>query len=136
MKTYSELILLPTFEERFEYLRLNGTVCEETFGMSRYINQTLYRSYEWKKIRDKVILRDNGCDLGIEDRMIYRDILIHHIEPITLDDIINRDSKVFDLDNLIATSKQTHNAIHYGTLDLLMTAPVERTANDTAPWRH
>lgn len=135
-KSYHELILLPTFEERFEYLRLNGIVGEETFGMDRYANQTLYRSYEWKKVRDKVILRDKGCDLGIEDREIFRDILIHHINPITLEDIVNRDPKVFDLDNLISTSKMTHNAIHFGNLDLLTTAPIERSRFDTAPWRH
>lgn len=136
IKSYHELILLPTFEERFEYLRLNGIVGEETFGMDRYANQTLYRSYEWKKVRDKVILRDKGCDLGIEDREIFRDILIHHINPITLEDIVNRDPKVFDLDNLISTSKMTHNAIHFGNLDLLTTAPIERSRFDTAPWRH
>ena len=136
IKSYHELILLPTFEERFEYLRLNGIVGEETFGMDRYANQTLYRSYEWKKVRDKVILRDKGCDLGIEDREIFRDILIHHINPITLEDIVNRDPKVFDLDNLISTNKMTHNAIHFGNLDLLTTAPIERSRFDTAPWRH
>lgn len=135
IRTYSEMILLPTFIERFRYLQIGGKVGAETFGYDRYLNQTLYRTAEWKRFRREVIIRDNGCDLGCDDREIYGKILVHHINPITADDIINRHSNVFNLDNVICVSLDTHNAIHYGDEELLMLGPIERTKNDTCPWR-
>lgn len=135
IKTYSETILLPTFLERFRYLQIGGKVGAETFGYDRYLNQTLYRTAEWKRFRNEIIVRDNGCDLGCDDREIYGKILVHHINPITADDIINRHSNVFNLDNVICVSLDTHNAIHYGDEELLMLGPIERTKNDTCPWR-
>ena len=134
-KTYSELIKLETFEDRFQYLRLDGIVGEETFGFDRYLNQFLYKSDEWKLCRRDIIIRDNGCDLGCEGFEVYGRILIHHINPITVDDIVNRNPKVFDPENLILTSHNTHQAIHYGNEDLLILAPIERSKNDTSPWR-
>ena len=136
IKTYSEMITLPTFEERFEYLKIGGFVGRETFGYDRYLNQVLYNSPEWKKCRPKIIIRDNGCDLGCEGYEIHGRIIIHHINPITLEDILNRNPMVFDPDNLITTIHNTHNAIHYGDRDLLLIAPIERSRNDTCPWRH
>lgn len=135
IRTYSEMILLPTFIERFGYLQIGGKVGAETFGYDRYLNQTLYRTAEWKRFRREVIIRDNGCDLGCDDREIYGKILVHHINPITADDIINRHSNVFNLDNVVCVSLDTHNAIHYGDEELLMLGPIERTKNDTCPWR-
>ena len=136
IKTYSELITIPTFEERFEYLKLDGQVGVETFGFSRYLNQVFYKSDEWLSIRDDIITRDNGCDLGMEGYEIYGRILIHHINPITKDDIIQRSRNLLDPENLITTVKRTHDAIHYGDSNLLMKAPIERRKNDTCPWRH
>lgn len=136
IRTYSKLITFDTFEERFRYLQLNGQVCSETFGSNRYINQALYRSKEWKRFRDKIIIRDNGCDLGVEGYEIYTHIIIHHLNPITLNDIVNRNPCVFDPENVICTQLSTHNPIHYGDESLLITAPIERTKNDTCPWRH
>ena len=136
IKTYSELITIPTFEERFEYLKLDGQVGVETFGFNRYLNQAFYKSDEWLSIRDYVITRDNGCDLGMEGHEIYGQILIHHINPITKDDIIQRSRILLDPENLITTVKRTHDAIHYGDSNLLMRAPIERRKNDTCPWRH
>lgn len=136
IKTYSELITLPTFEERFNYLKLEGAVGESTFGFDRYLNQNLYRSQEWKSVRNKVIIRDNGCDLACEGYEIYGKVLIHHINPITVEDIINRNPIIFDLENLITTVHNTHNAIHYGDENLLIKGPIERTKNDTIPWKH
>ena len=136
IKTYSELITIPTFEERFEYLKLDGQVGVETFGFNRYLNQAFYKSDEWLSIRDYVITRDNGCDLGMEGYEIYGRILIHHINPITKDDIIQRSRNLLDPENLITTVKRTHDAIHYGDSNLLMRAPIERRKNDTCPWRH
>lgn len=135
LKTYSELSKLKTFEDRFQYLRLDGIVGEETFGFDRYLNQTLYKSDEWKQCRRGIIIRDNGCDLGCEGYEVHGRILIHHINPITVDDIVNRNPKVFDPEYLILTSHNTHQAIHYGNEDLLVTAPIERSKNDTSPWR-
>lgn len=135
IKTYSELILLPTFEERFEYLQLNGTVGRETFGFDRYLNQTFYRSAAWKRVRDEVIIRDNGCDLGIEDRIIGNKIYIHHMNPITDKDIIDRTDILLNPEFLICVSHNTHNAIHYGDENLLMRLPMARTRNDTCPWK-
>lgn len=135
IKTYSELSKLQNFESRYRYLKLNGFVGEETFGFDRYLNQILYKSEEWKSCRREIIIRDNGCDLGCDGFDINGRILIHHINPITVDDIINRNTKVFDPENLIVTSLNTHNAIHYGDESLLILAPIERTKNDTCPWR-
>lgn len=136
IKTYSELITLPTFEERYEYLRLDGTVCEETFGFNRYLNQEFYqRSQEWKRIRDFVIIRDQGCDLGIEGREIQGKILVHHMNPITKDDLLKGSKFLLDPEYLICTLKSTHDAIHYGDENLLMKGPVQRTLYDTCPWR-
>ena len=134
-KSYLEMIQLPTFEERYEYLKLGGLVGEETFGYDRYLNQVLYRSSEWKRFRRDIILRDNGCDLACDGYDIIGKILIHHINPITIDDIMNRSSCLFDPNNVISTSLNTHNAIHYGDAELLMTGPIERTKNDTCPWK-
>lgn len=135
IKTYSEMILLPTFLERFKYLQLSGMVGAETFGFDRYLNQSLYRTSEWKRFRREIIIRDNGCDLGCDDRTIYGKILVHHINPVTVEDIVNRHSCVFDPDNVICVSHDTHNAIHYGDEDLLVLGPIERKPNDTCPWR-
>lgn len=134
-KTYSELSKLSSFEERYNYLRIGGEVGKETFGFDRYLNQILYQTPEWKEARDKVIIRDNGCDLGIEGREIHSRVLVHHMNPITVDDILSRDPKVFDPEYLISTTHNTHNAIHYGDENLLAKDPIERTKNDTCPWR-
>lgn len=135
IKTYSELITLPTFEERFRYLQLNGRVGEDTFGFDRYLNQKFYRSAEWKRIRDQVIVRDCGCDLGIEDRPIYGKILIHHMNPISEKDILRATNILMNPEYLICVTHSTHNAIHYGDEDLLTKGPVIRTPNDTCPWK-
>lgn len=136
IKTYSELILLPTFEERFEYLRLNGRVGKDTFGFDRYLNQRFYqRSQEWKQIRDYVIVRDNGCDLGIPGHEIYGKILVHHINPLVVGDVIHSTDNLLDPEFLISTSLETHNAIHYGDITKLAVAPTERRKNDTCPWK-
>ena len=137
MKTYSELITLPTFEERYEYLKIGGAVGKETFGYDRYLNQILYTSDEWRKFRRDIIIRDNGCDLACPGFDIPEGvkILIHHINPITMEDVLNRDPKIFDPENVIATILNTHNAIHYGDASLLTLAPLERSKNDTCPWR-
>lgn len=135
IKTYSELIMLPTFEERYRYLRLQGIVGEDTFGFDRYINQKFYRSVEWKRIRDYVIVRDNGCDLGIEDRMIHGRILIHHMNPIRQRDILDATDVLLNPEYLICVSHDTHNAIHYGDENLLVKDPIVRTKNDTCPWK-
>lgn len=136
IKTYSELIQLPTFEERYRYLRLGGRVGEETFGFDRFLNQYLYqRSQKWKRVRDEVIIRDNGCDLGIAGREIYDRILVHHMNPVTMDDLMRDNEDIFNPEYLISTTHNTHNAIHYGDESLLITAPVERSKNDTCPWR-
>lgn len=135
IRTYSELITIPTFEERYEYLRLGGRVGEETFGFDRYLNQYFYKSPEWLEVRDFVIIRDNGCDLAIPDREIHGRILVHHMNPITIEDILNRSKYLLDPEYLISTIKNTHDAIHYGDSSLLITAPIERRKNDTCPWR-
>ena len=135
IRTYSELILLPTFEERFEYLRLDGKVGEDTFGFDRYLNQLFYRSQEWKKIRDYVIIRDNACDLGVAGYDIYSKVLIHHMNPITARDIEKRTDLLLDPEYLISTTHNTHNAIHYGDENLIVKAPIIRTKNDTCPWK-
>lgn len=140
IRTYSELITIPTFIERYRYLRLGGRVGEETFGFDRYLNQQFYKSDEWLAIRDHVILRDTGrndyCqDLGVDGRDICGRILIHHMNPITADDILRRSDFLLNPEYLICTTKSTHDAIHYGDESLLIQAPVERRRNDTCPWR-
>ena len=136
IRTYSELIQLPTFEERFNYLRLDGVVGKDTFGFDRYLNQQFYRSSEWKRIRNRVIVRDNGCDLGIDDYEIHGRILIHHMNPISIEDLQHMSDLLMNPEYLICVSHRTHNAIHYGDESLIVTAPIERTQNDTCPWRH
>ena len=135
IRTYSELIAIPTFEERFKYLQLNGNVGDETFGYDRMFNQRFYSSLEWKSLRDEIIFRDNGCDLGILDRRIMGKILIHHMNPIMLEDIQKSSEFLLNPEYLICTSFETHNAIHYGDENLLFKAPIERTKYDTCPWR-
>lgn len=146
-RSYLELITIPTFEERFDYLQLKGAVGKETFGYDRYLNQVLYNSREWRRFRDQIIVRDNGCDLACEgheilgvrdkDGKLHRPkIIVHHINPITVEDVLERNPMVFDPNNTITTTMNTHNAIHYGDETLLVTSPVERSKNDTCPWRH
>lgn len=135
IRTYSELIQLPTFEERFRYLQLNGKVGEETFGFDRYLNQRFYKDPEWLHIRDIAIIRDNGCDLGIPDREIKSRIIVHHMNPINKDDILKRSDFLLNPEYLICTVKATHDAIHYGDESKLITMPVERRPYDTCPWR-
>lgn len=135
-KSYREMILLPTFLERFEYLRLKGSVGEATFGSRRYLNQALYRIPEWKSVRNKVIIRDNSCDLAHPDYEVLKPpVYVHHINPITIEDILNRDPKVLDMNNLVTTTFNTHQAIHYGLDDSFKRSLTERTPNDTCPWK-
>lgn len=136
IRTYSELARLPTFEERYQYLRLSGAVGKETFGFDRYLNQVFYRSPEWKAVRDQVIIRDEGCDLGIQGKEIQGCVLIHHMNPITAEDIRARSEFLLDPEFLITTVHSTHQAIHYGDESLLVFAPIARSRNDTCPWRH
>ena len=133
-RCYSELASFKTFEERFEYLKLDGIVGIETFGYDRYLNQLLYRSSDWKKIRNEIIVRDNGCDLGIDGHEIYVSPLVHHINPITIDDVKNRNPIIFDSENLITTILSTHNAIHYGYKPHSNNVQ-NRLPNDTCPWK-
>lgn len=135
IRTYSELILLPSFQERYEYLKLDGIVGEDTFGFDRYLNQQFYRSAEWKRIRDLVIVRDNGCDLGIDGYFIQGRVYIHHMNPISQKDIVSKTSLLIDPEYLICVSLDTHNAIHYGDEKLLRRDPIERRPNDTCPWK-
>ena len=135
IKCYSELIALPTFEERYRYLRLYGSVGKDTFGFDRIFNQMFYRSSEWKSVRDKVILRDMGCDLGIEGREICGPITIHHMNPISLKDIEEYSDFLINPEYLITTCHITHNAIHYGDEQLLVKDPIQRTRYDTCPWK-
>ena len=136
IRTYSELIQLPTFRDRYEYLRLGGRVGEDTFGFERYLNQIFYKSDEWLRLRNEIIIRDNGCDLGLDGYAIYGKILIHHMNPITKTDILDRSEYLLNPEYLISTTKRTHDAIHYGSYDLLADLEVvERSKNDTCPWR-
>lgn len=135
IRRYSELILLPTFRERYQYLRLNGEVGKETFGFDRYMNQFFYRSPEWRRVRDFVITRDEGCDLAIQGREIFGRIIIHHMNPIRPEDIRDRSELLLDPDFLITTIHETHLAIHYGDEHLLLQEPVVRRPNDTCPWK-
>lgn len=134
-KTYSELRSLLTFEDRLQYLKLFGVVGEDTFGFDRIFNQKFYHSTEWKQIRDHIIVRDNGCDLGLEDYPIKGQILIHHINPISLEDIQNSGYCLFDPNNLICVSKNTHNVIHYGYEETNHRKYEERKPNDTCLWK-
>ena len=136
IRTYSELILLPTFEERFKYLQLNGRVGDDTFGFDRYINENFYRSAEWNRIRDQIIIRDNGCDLALEGCEIYGRILIHHMNPITVKDVELSTEYLMNPEYLICVTHNTHNAIHYGDEKQIITGPIVRTKNDTCPWKH
>ena len=137
IRTYSELIALKTFEERFEYLRLDGIVGKNTFGYDRYLNQVFYRSREWRSLRDQLIIRDNGCDLAMEGHEIYGSkIIVHHMNPLTKWDISNRTEYLMKPEYLICTMLNTHNAIHYGDESLLIIGPNERSANDTCPWKN
>ena len=136
IRTYRECMQLPTFQERYRYLQIGGQVGKETFGFDRYLNQMLYRTPEWKRFRRDMIVRDNGCDLGCEGYEIYGNVLVHHVNPITVEDVMNRNPCIFDPNNVICTSLNTHNAIHYGDETLLITEPVIRKPNDTCPWKH
>lgn len=137
IRTYTELSKLRTFEDRFKYLQLSdGRVGDDTFGFDRYLNQQFYKTAEWRRLRDRLILRDNGCDLGVDGYQIYGRIIIHHMNPITKDDIMNQTEYLTNPEFLICTTHNTHNAIHYGDESLLVTGPVERTKNDTCPWKH
>lgn len=135
IKTYRDLRQLNSFEERYNYLRIGGVVGRSTFGFERYLNQVLYVSGEWKITRNDIIIRDKGCDLGIEDREIFDRILVHHMNPITIRDIEYRNDIVFDPDNLISTTHNTHQAIHYGSLSSLISLPKERQKGDTYLWK-
>lgn len=137
VKTYSELITIPTFIERYRYLRLYGSVCQNTFGHNRYLNQILYHSDDWRVFRRDIILRDKGCDLGHEDYKIPDNvpIIVHHLNPITIEDILSRNPKVFDPENAISTILNTHNAIHYSDESLLPIDFIPRRPNDTCPWK-
>ena len=134
-KSYSELMRLETFEERFDYLKLSARIGEDTFGCERYLNQLFYRSPEWQRFRRQVIIRDDGNDLGIEGRDIGKRIEVHHINPITVKDIEEQNECLFDMENVICTSPRTHKAIHYGDKSLLPSDPIERKPNDTCPWK-
>lgn len=135
IRTYSELSKLKTFEERFAYLISDGVVGEQTFGGSRLLNQDFYRSREWKRIRDIVIVRDRGMDLGVDGMPINGRVIIHHMVPLRREDILYRTKYLLDPEYMIATSHQTHNAIHYGSEESAPKDYVPRTPNDTCPWR-
>lgn len=136
MRTYTELIQLPDFYSRFEYLKLDASIGDETFGFDRYLNQTFYHSAEWKRIRRDVIVRDMGCDLGVPGEEIAGRILIHHMNPITIDDVLSQNELLLNPEYLICVSHETHNAIHYGTEPITKPEYVERRPNDTCPWKH
>lgn len=129
------MIKMPTLEERYEYLRLDGEVGAETFGADRYLNQLFYTSDEWRALRDRIIIRDNACDLGVEGYDIAGPIYVHHIRPIKVEDVLQHSMELIDPDNLVCCSKRTHDAIHYGSMDLLPRGPIERVENDTCPWK-
>lgn len=133
-RSYSELRRLQSFEDRYRYLRISGYVGEQTFGFDRYLNQRFYTSREWKQVRDYVLVRDNGCDLGIEGYEIYDRPIIHHMNPMTLQNVVDGDYSNLDPEFLITTTHNTHNAIHYGTESLLPSAPVTRRPGDTKLW--
>lgn len=135
LRRYTELKRLPSFKERYDYLRLAGLVGESTFGSDRYLNQLLYRSNKWKKVRNEIILRDNGCDLGVPGYDLRSKIIIHHMNPLTITDIEEVSDDIFNPEYLICVSHRTHNAIHFGDESLLPQMPIERYLNDTCPWR-
>jgi len=135
IRTFSELKKLRTFEDRYRYLQLVGTVGESTFGYDRYLNQMLYTSKRWLRTRDTIIIRDHGCDLGVKDYEIHGRIIIHHMNPISIEDIENCYDELFDPESLICTSHNTHLAIHFGSESLLPQLPIERRPNDMCPWR-
>lgn len=136
LRSYSELSRLRTFDERFRYLLLAGSVGVETFGFDRYINQRFYRSEEWKHVRNVVIARDNGCDLGIEGRDINGRVYVHHMNPMNLEQINDHMDLILDPEYLVCVTFATHNAIHYGDESYITLAPVERQPNDMCPWKH
>lgn len=135
MRSYKELSRLKTFDKRFEYLKLSGLVGESTFGFERYLNQMLYNSSEWRRTRNQIIVRDNGCDLGVEGCEIQGTIIVHHINPISVDDLKDFSEDVFNPEYLICVSLNTHNAIHYGDKSLIPQMPIERRPGDTCPWK-
>lgn len=135
IRTYTELSSIDSFEDRLRYLKLNGNVGSETFGFDRYLNQLFYRSPEWKKIRNEIIIRDKACDLGVEGFELDSRIIIHHMNPISKDDIINQTDLLLNPEYLICTSHRTHQAIHYGDEELIQPRLIERKRNDTCPWR-
>ena len=136
VRRYSELCKLATFDERFDYLSLGGKVGEETFGFDRYLNQVLYRSKEWRELRNHIVVRDNGCEMGLEDFPINGRVIVHHMNPISLKDIDDRIPEIMDPEYLITVSHDLHNAIHYGNKDILKKYTfAERFENDTCPWR-
>lgn len=135
IRTYSELVTMSSFKDRYNYLRLNGSVGKETFGFDRYLNQKFYKSAEWKSVKNFVIVRDNGCDLGVDGYDIHGRIYIHHMNPIVANDIVHRSEFLLDPEYLITTTHNTHNAIHYGDEGLLITEPIVRSKNDTCPWK-
>ena len=135
MRNYTELITLPSFEERFHYLEQDGSIGEQTFGYDRWLNQKFYSSYEWQKVRRAIAIRDDGCDLGCEDHPIRGRIHIHHIEPITKEDILTNSPKLYDPTNLISVSELTHRALTFGSIDLLPKPYKPREPYDTSPWR-
>lgn len=134
-RTYSDLSKLKTIKERYDYLKLGGTVGEETFGFDRWLNQMFYKDPKWKAVRDEVIIRDNGCDLGVEGYDIGGRVYVHHMNPVTADDILYNFDDLVNPEYLISTSKRTHDAIHYGDQKLLPKDPITRTKNDTCPWK-
>ena len=135
LKTYRDVILLPTFEERYNFLKIQGTVGESTFGFERYLNQKFYQSKEWRLFRSRIIARDEGCDLGIPDFPINGRVIIHHLNPILPEDIEDSSDALLDPENVICVSEVTHNAIHFGDETQLPSGPLERKPNDTCPWR-
>lgn len=135
MRNYRELSRLKTFDERFEYLKLSGLVGESTFGFERYLNQALYNSSKWRRLRNQIIVRDNGCDLGVEGYEIQGIIIVHHMNPVSVDDLKEFSEDIFNPEYLISVSLNTHNAIHYGDRSLIPQAPVERRPGDTCPWK-
>lgn len=135
MRNYRELSRLKTFDERFEYLKIGGLVGESTFGFERYLNQTLYNSSKWRRLRNQIIIRDNGCDLGVEGYEVQGIIIVHHMNPISVDDLKDFSDDIFNPEYLICVSLTTHNAIHYGDKSLIPQEPVDRRPGDTCPWR-
>lgn len=135
LKTYTDLIKLPTFEERFRYLELGGAVGADTFGFDRYLNQRFYTSQIWQRVKQEVIIRDNGCNLGMEGYTIFGRVIVHHMNPITVEDVVKQTDALLNPEFLICVSHTTHNAIHYGSEELLPKGPADRKPNDTCPWR-